>query len=295
MSRAREIIRHPFWQAVLLLVAAYLLFRYGIAYLPPLLGVRSAPVPQSILLQYMAIAAVGLLLHVSSDEARWRRFREPLHAALIDPDKRWVRASLLVVVPLVFGYAAYAEARPKVDAPLQLRSIHPAPPAQITFRGKTIQLAGLENPLRSRGDMAEHLRTGQRIYYQNCLPCHGDRLDGEGHFAHGFSPSPASFVDNGTISQLTESYVFWRVAKGGPGLPREGTPWNSAMPVWESFLTEDEIWAVVLYIYQQSGSKPRRWEAAAEERRNPTGQRQPVPAPGTPAPAPGTKPGGAHD
>lgn len=294
MTRARDIVRHPFWQAVLLVVAAYLLFRYGIADLPPLLGARSAPVPQSILLQYMAIAAVGVLIHVSSDEARWRRFKEPLHAALVDPDKRWVRVAGLVAVPLLFGYAAFAEARPKVDAPLQLRSIHPAPPGQITFRGKTIRLAGLENPLRSRGDMAEQLRTGKRIYYENCLPCHGDRLDGEGHFAHGFSPSPASFVDNGTISQLTESYVFWRVAKGGPGLPREGTPWNSAMPVWENFLTEDEIWAVVLYIYQQSGSRPRRWEASPEERRNPPGQRQPVPPPGTPAPPSGTKTEGAH-
>ena len=122
----------------------------------------------------------------------------------------------------------------------------------------------LENPLRARGDMAEHLRTGKRIYYQNCLPCHGDRLDGQGHFAHGFSPAPASFEDNGTIAQLTESYVFWRIAKGGPGLPREGTPWNSAMPKWEDFLTEREIWSVILFLYDQTGWKPRTWEKAAE-------------------------------
>jgi hypothetical protein len=31
--------------------------------------------------------------------------------------------------------------------------------------------------------------------------------------------------------QLTESFVFWRIAKGGPGLPKEGAPWNSAMLV----------------------------------------------------------------
>jgi hypothetical protein len=124
-------------------------------------------------------------------------------------------------------------------------------------------------------------------------------LDGQGHFAHGFSPAPASFEDNGTIAQLTESYVFWRIAKGGPGLPREGTPWNSAMPVWENFLTEDEIWAVELYIYEQSGWKPRRFEAAGEEEKNPAGTKQPVtppraPAPAAPAPAPtpATKPGG---
>lgn len=90
-------------------------------------------------------------------------------------------------------------------------------------------------------------------------------MDGEGHYAHGFNPLPLSFTDPGTIAQLTESFVFWRIAKGGPGLPREGTPWNSAMPVWEDFLTEDEIWAVIIYLYEQTGWRPRTWEEGAAE------------------------------
>jgi len=50
------------------------------------------------------------------------------------------------------------------------------------------------------------------------------------------------------------------VATGGPGLPKGATPWNSAMPVWQDFLSEDEIWKAVLYIYAGSGSTPRTWE-----------------------------------
>ncbi len=271
MSRGRQLLRHPFWQAFILLLVAYLFFKFGIAYLPALLGMHSAPVPSSVIMQYMFIALVGVLIHVSSDEARWRQFKEPVQATLVDRDKKWLRMSLLVLLPLLVGFATYQRTRPRVDAPIELRSIHPAPPGQITFRGKTIQLTGLENPLRKRGSMAEHLRTGQRVYYQNCVACHGDRLDGQGHFANGLSPAPASFADAGTIAQLTESFVFWRVAKGGPGLPREGTPWNSAMPVWEDYLTEDEIWAVIIYLYEQSGWQPRRWEAhgAAEEGKAP--------------------------
>src|SRR5204863_65667 len=89
---------------------------------------------------------------------------------------------------------------------------------------------------------------GKRIYYQNCLPCHGDHLDGQGHYASGFNPLPANFQDNGTIAQLTESFVFWRVAKGGPGLPREGTPWNSAMPAWKGRLSDAERRDVMAYL-----------------------------------------------
>jgi len=54
--------------------------------------------------------------------------------------------------------------------------------------------------------------------------------------------------------------VFWRIAKGGVGLPNEGTPWNSAMPAWEDFLTEDEIWAVTIFLYEQANKTPRTWE-----------------------------------
>jgi mono/diheme cytochrome c family protein len=172
-----------------------------------------------------------------------------------------VRAGLLVGVPLLVGWITYGQVRTTVEAPPNLRSIHPAPPPEITFRGQAMTLSGLDNPLRHEGSLDEHLANGKRIYYQNCVPCHGDHLDGQGHFAPGFNPLPADFQDNGTIAQLTESFVFWRVAKGGPGLPREATPWNSAMPKWEDFLTDKEIWSVIVYLYGQTGWKPRTWEA----------------------------------
>ena len=127
-----------------------------------------------------------------------------------------------------------------------------------------MQLTGLENPLRRTGSLEAYVERGRAIYTQNCVPCHGDRLDGQGHFAHAFTPVPADFTSGGTISQLQESYVFWRIATGGPGLPQEGTPWNSAMPAWEPILEEDEIWAVIIFLYEQTGSTPRTWEEATE-------------------------------
>lgn len=256
-GEVRTALRHPFWQGVALTVGAYVLFKFGVRYLPPLFGMKSAPVPSTVLAQYMVTALVGILIYVSDSEERWRLFKEPIHAGLVDADKKWIRRTLLVLVPVTVGFVTYQRVRPSVAAGAQLRSIHPANPGTITFRGKTMTLAGLENPLRHQGNLADHVAEGRRIYYQNCIFCHGDRFDGQGHDAHAFNPAPLSFADNGTIAQLTESYVFWRVAKGGRGLPREGTPWNSAMPAWEDFLSEDEIWSVIIFLYDHTGWHPR--------------------------------------
>jgi mono/diheme cytochrome c family protein len=262
MNRIREYLRHPFWQALLLMFLAYLIFEFGVEYVPPLLGIRSAPVPDSVLIQYLLTALVGILIYVSDNEASWHRFKEPIQTLLVDPGARWLRVTLMVALPLFVGWLTYSQVRPGVAAPVRLRSIHPAPPTSISFRGRRIELTGLENPLRADGSISEDYEDGKRVYYQNCLPCHGDLLDGNGHYAHGFNPRPLAFTDHGTIPQLTESFVFWRIASGGPGLPTEGTPWDSAMPAWETILTENEIWAVTIFLYEQTGWTPRTWEDA---------------------------------
>jgi mono/diheme cytochrome c family protein len=255
-------LRHPFWQTALIVVVSWLLFKFGIAFIPPVFGIRSAPAPGSVVLQYMAVVIVGMLLYMSSDEERWDRFKQPIQAVLVDHDKRILRLLMLIAIPVLAGFVAFDRVRPTVEAPPPLRSIHPAPPSQITFRGKSMTLSSLENPLRKEtARLQQHHETGKEVYYKNCLPCHGDALDGRGHWAHAFNPAPLNFRDNGTIAQLTESFVFWRIAKGGPGLPKEGTPWNSAMPAWEDFLTENEIWAVIIFLYDQTGWHPRPQEA----------------------------------
>jgi mono/diheme cytochrome c family protein len=260
-----KLLRHPFWQAALVLVVAWILITFGIPYLPRLAGMDSAPVPGSVVLQYMVTVLVGVLIWVSDSDERWNRFLEPIRATLVEPDRRWLRLGLLVAIPLLVGFLAFRQVRQTVAAPPSLRSIHPAPPSSITFRGTPMTLAGLENPLRADGSIAEDYEEGKRVYYENCLPCHGDALDGRGHYAHGFNPAPLAFNQGGTIPQLTESFVFWRIAKGGPGLPKEGAPWNSAMPVWEDMLTAEEIWAVIVFLYEQTGFSPRTWEEAEGE------------------------------
>jgi mono/diheme cytochrome c family protein len=254
----RSWLKQPLGQATAVMVAAYLVFKFGIAYIPPLFGIPSAPVPRSVVLQYMLTVLAGVLIFVSDNEERWREFKRPIRETLVEERRRNVRLAFMVLVPVLAGLMAFMQVRPTVAAPAGLRSVHPAPPTTITFRGATLNLDRLENPLRTRGSLAEHYEAGRALYDRNCMPCHGDALDGGGHFAHGLNPAPIDLTR--TIRDLTESYVFWRIAKGGPGLPREGTPWHSAMPVWEDFLTEDEIWATIIYLYEQTGLSPRTWD-----------------------------------
>ena len=37
------------------------------------------------------------------------------------------------------------------------------------------------------------------------------------------------------------------------------------MPAWENFLTADEIWSVIIFLYEQTGHSPRTWEEAEAE------------------------------
>jgi mono/diheme cytochrome c family protein len=245
-------IRSKLLQAVLVVLVSYVVFQFAIR----------PPAPRSVLSLYMAIVVLAVMIYVSSNSDAWREFVRPLRAVLVDPRQRILRAALMVVVPVLLGYYAYTQAAAKPEAPPELRAVHPAPPASIQFRGKNITIQGFDNPLRrDQANLRAHIAAGGAIYVNNCMFCHGDNLDGRGHFAYGFNPPPANFQDPGTIAMLQEAYLFWRIAKGGPGLPKESAPWNSVMPAWEDRLTEEQIWQVIMYLYDATGQHPRRWEA----------------------------------
>ncbi|MBC8238899.1 MAG: cytochrome c [Alphaproteobacteria bacterium] len=109
--------------------------------------------------------------------------------------------------------------------------------------------------------MEKYLFEGRALYAMNCRACHGDSVAGDGPMADGFKLRPINFTDNGTIETIVEGYTFWRVANGGPGLPTEATPWDSAMPEWKLSLTEAQRWQIILAEYDLAQKTPRMPES----------------------------------
>jgi len=240
-----------FLKAIILVAVCYI----GLAY-----GIRP-PLPGSILYLYMGLIIIGILSQIGIEDEKLREFVRPIRELLADEDKARRRIAVFTLLPLAVAFMVFSHTSVSSVPPAELRTVHPAPPATIQFRGRDIDLAELENPLRHDVENFDrHVEAGGATYYQNCHFCHGDDLDGNGMFAHAFNPPPADFRDIGTIAMLQESFVFWRVSKGGPGLPAISAPWSSAMPAWEDMLTEEEIWQVILFMYEATGQEPRTWE-----------------------------------
>ena len=229
------------------------------------------PVPSSLIVMYMFFAVVTILLVMTATDSSTRELFAPVRALVEDPGKKRLRNVVFALVPIATGILTYSFIKPGGEPPALLRAVHPAPPARLTAYGKSFDLNTLVNPLRSLEAKTpplfrEAVREGGEIYFANCFFCHGAKLDGRGHYAHALDPAPLPFTGADTIAQLSESYVFWRVVKGGPGLPSEAAPQLSSMPAWEDELSEDEVWKVILFIYDYTGNSPREWKESGRRR-----------------------------
>ncbi len=245
-------------QFALSTIAAYLVLK-----VPGL--VAQAPVPSSLVTLYMFFAVVVILLAMTATEAGTERLFGPVKRLFAEPGRERTRYTVIFAVAAAAALMTYANLRPSYEAPVLARTVHPAPPRTMDAYGRTFDLSTLENPLRrlEKDDpqrFEEYVRQGGTIYFRNCFFCHGPKLDGRGHLAKGLDPAPLPFAGTDTIAQLSESYLFWRIVKGGRGLPEESRPALSSMPAWEGYLKEDEVWKVILFLYEYTGNTPRRWK-----------------------------------
>ena len=236
-------------------VGIYVLLRWGF----------TAPIPSSVVSLYMGIVTIAIMAYVSSSEERREEVSGPLIRFMTERRYTVLLIAAVIALPALAAANVYVQMNAPLEPPFFARTVHPASPTEITVHDKKIDLDAGENPFlkletSDPTEFRKRVENGRRVYYQNCVFCHGDNLQGNGMFVHGLDPIPTNFADKGTIANLRDTFLFWRVSKGGPGMPEEGGPWDSAMPAWEKILKEEEMWEAILFLYDFTGQKPRAKE-----------------------------------
>jgi mono/diheme cytochrome c family protein len=245
---------------VALWIGMYVTLRFGF----------KTPIPQSAVHIYMSIASLALIAYSTSSRERARETYGPIFAFVTESRYTLPLGLAVLAIPALVAWGVYRGLQEPIQPPFFGRTVHPSPPTDVTSHGQKIDLLKGSNPLREleKSDpkkFAEHFEKGRATYYKNCFFCHGDALAGDGMYAHALSPVPANFQDSGVLPMFQETFFFWRIAKGGPGMPDEGAPGDSVMPEWERFLTNDEIWEVILFLYGDTGYRPRTFDEGSPE------------------------------
>ena len=237
-------------------VGIYVLLRFGF----------TAPIPSSVISIYMGIVSMAILAYVSSSHERREEISGPLVRFMTEKRYTAFLGATVVAIPALAAANVYVQMSAPLQPPLFSRTVHPASPTEVTVHDKKTDLNAGENPFwplekSNPEEFRKHVENGRQVFYRNCVFCHGDNLAGTGMFIHGLDPIPTNLPE--TIPLLRDTYLFWRISKGGPGLPEEGGPWDTAMPAWEKFLKEEEIWDAILFLYDYTGTRPRAKEEAS--------------------------------
>ncbi len=100
------------------------------------------------------------------------------------------------------------------------------------------------------------LQEGQRIYAQNCASCHGESGRGDGVMRRDLPPyslddmghgpmRPPDFSDPKGLLGASPALLEGKIIRGGMG---------TGMPYWGPILTDEQIQAVIAYLYSFSQS-----------------------------------------
>jgi cytochrome c len=116
---------------------------------------------------------------------------------------------------------------------------------QPRFTGKAPDaLYNRINPLQfNRGNRRAGKELFEDVANPSCVVCHGKQGDGHGELADQFDPPPRNFACAATVDGIPDGQLHWIIQNGSPG---------TAMPPF-SYLTDEEIWQLVLYLRTLTG------------------------------------------
>lgn len=101
--------------------------------------------------------------------------------------------------------------------------------------GTTTPPAGETTPSTTSGEVS--VATGQKVYTDRCVLCHGASGKGDGAGAAGLDPKPRDHTDGAYMNARTDDDLL--------GVIRNG---KGNMPAWGSILSEAEQQSVLLYV-----------------------------------------------
>ena len=211
------------------------------------------PTPSTLMMWYMIMGVLAGLVYATTSNKKFADFLGFLLPGDGPRVKFLLQKLIFVAFPVLVGWFIYSWSIPGAASPVELRIQHPTLPQEYEKQENPLRKADADTQRRS-------IEEGKILFQTYCRPCHGSKADGNGPFANSFRLRPINFQDPGTIATVVDNYLFWRIKEGGPGLPSESTPWDSAMPSWKDDLKDDEIWKIIMGEYDTAGVMPRQRE-----------------------------------
>jgi len=94
--------------------------------------------------------------------------------------------------------------------------------------------------LWSLGTTPDRVDLGRRLFSKNCAACHGERGGGDGPGGKYQPKKPADFTDSRRMLAGTSALYTAKIRRGGMG---------TGMPYWGNIFTEEELTALVGYVW----------------------------------------------
>lgn len=108
---------------------------------------------------------------------------------------------------------------------------------------------------------------GFNVYQQNCASCHGVELEGQPEWrsrnSEGKLPAPPHNEEGHTWHHPDE--VLFEITKFGPSI-YAGADYQSDMPAYKDILSDEEIWASLVYIKSRWPEQIRRKQDQINEK-----------------------------
>ncbi len=108
--------------------------------------------------------------------------------------------------------------------------------AQSASARRRAEAAAMVNPVPVSN---ESLDLGRRVYWGECVACHGELADGDSKMSYSLDPVPPSLVDAETKFGNSDGEMFVVI--------RDGVK-DTSMKPYTGMLTEPQMWSVINYI-----------------------------------------------